>query len=49
MVSGVEPASWEDPSLAQIWFRLGADYVVPREDLGVFTIGTMPRMFCCTR
>ncbi len=41
--SDIELSSWDDPSLAQIWFRLGADYVVPRADLGVFTIGTMPR------
>jgi hypothetical protein len=41
-VAGVEPASWEDPSLAQIWFR-GADYIVPRADLGVFTLGASPR------
>jgi hypothetical protein len=39
----VNPASWEHESLAQIWFRLGADYVVPRADLGVFTVGTLPR------
>ena len=42
-VNGVGPSSWEDPSLAQIWFRLGADYVVPRDDLAVFTLGAMPR------
>ena len=39
---GVEPTSWEDPSLAQIWFR-GADYIVPRDDVGVFTLGSLPR------
>lgn len=38
----VHSASWEDPSLVQIWFRM-ADYVVPRRDVGVFTIGTLPR------
>jgi hypothetical protein len=41
--TGVDPSSWEHPSLAQIWFRLGADYVVPRDDLAVFTMGAMPR------
>jgi hypothetical protein len=40
---GVRPEDWEHPSLAQVWFRGGADYVVPREDLGVFTLGTYPR------
>ena len=38
----VGPASWEDPSLAQVWLRR-ADYVVPRADVGVFTLGAMPR------
>lgn len=42
-VAGVEPDSWDDPSLAQIWFRGGADYIVPRTDLGVFTLGSRPR------
>lgn len=41
-LEGVGPASWEDPSLWQVWFR-GADYVVAREDFGVFTIGALPR------
>jgi hypothetical protein len=41
-VVGTEPASWEDPSLVQIWFR-GADYIVPRADVGIFTLGTYPR------
>ena len=41
-MDGVEPSSWEHPSLAQIWFRW-ADYVVPRADLGIFTRGAMPR------
>ena len=38
----VDPGGWEDPSLVQIWFRM-ADYVVPRRDVGVFTIGALPR------
>ena len=41
-VEDVQADSWEDPSLAQIWFR-GADYLVPRADVGVFTLGTYPR------
>ena len=41
-LEGVAPASWEDPSLWQIRFR-HADYVVPRDDFGVFTIGRIPR------
>ena len=38
----VESGGWEDPSLVQIWFRM-ADYVIPRRDVGVFTIGALPR------
>ena len=41
-VEGVQPDSWEDPSVVQIWFR-GADYIVPRDDAGIFTLGTYPR------
>lgn len=42
-VEETQPDSWEDPSLVQIWFRGGADYIVPREDVGVFTLGSYPR------
>jgi DNA glycosylase AlkZ-like len=38
----IDPGGWEDPSLVQIWFRM-ADYVVPRRDVGVFTLGALPR------
>lgn len=41
-MEGVGPDDWEHPSLVQIWFRHGADYVIPREALDTFTIGTMP-------
>jgi hypothetical protein len=34
--------AWEDPALVQVWFR-AADYVVPRADVGVFTLGAYPR------
>jgi hypothetical protein len=37
------PDSWEDPSVVQIWFRGGADYIVPRGDAGIFTLGSLPR------
>lgn len=42
-VERVQPDSWEHPTLAQIWFRGGADYIVPRADVGVFTLGSLPR------
>jgi hypothetical protein len=41
-VAGAAADSWENPALVQIWFR-GADYVVPRADVGVFTLGCLPR------
>lgn len=41
-VQKVEPSAWEDPALVQVWFR-GADYVIPRKDAAVFTIGALPR------
>ncbi len=42
-VADTKPDSWEDPALVQIWFRGGADYIVPRADVGVFTLGCLPR------
>jgi hypothetical protein len=41
-VEGTRPDSWEDPSVAQVWFR-GSDYVIPRADAGIFTLGSAPR------
>jgi hypothetical protein len=41
-VEDVPGDAWEHPDLVQIWFR-GADYVVPRADVGVFTRGALPR------
>jgi hypothetical protein len=42
-VEGTRPDSWEHSSLVQIWFRGGADYIVPRADVGIFTLGSLPR------
>jgi hypothetical protein len=42
-VEDTQPDSWEDSSVVQIWFRGGADYIVPRVDVGVFTLGCLPR------
>jgi hypothetical protein len=42
-VEATGPDSWADPSVAQIWFRGGADYIIPREDIGIFTLGSYPR------
>jgi hypothetical protein len=42
-VEGTEPASWDDPTLCQVWFRGGADYIIPRADIATFTLGSRPR------
>ena len=41
-MEGVWPGSWQEPRLVQLWFRW-ADYLVPRRDVGVFTLGCSPR------
>lgn len=41
-LEGIGPSAWQHPSVAQLWFRW-ADYLVARADLGVFTLGTLPR------
>jgi hypothetical protein len=40
-VEGVEPSSWEDPSLVQIWGPRFSTYVVAAVDLAVFTLGRL--------
>ena len=42
-VEETRPDSWEHPSVVQIWVRGGADYIVPRADVGIFTLGSLPR------
>jgi hypothetical protein len=39
---GTQPASWEDPSLAQIWGPRFSTYVVAKRDLALFTLGRLP-------
>jgi hypothetical protein len=41
-VEGATPASWEDPSLVQVWGPRFSVYVVARQDLAVFTLGRWP-------
>ena len=41
-VEGTEPSSWDDPSLAQLWGPRYSVYVVPAQDVGVFSIARMP-------
>ena len=42
-VHDVMPTDWEDHQLVQVWGPRGSDYVVPKKDMAVFTIGRMPR------
>jgi hypothetical protein len=41
-VAGTQPASWEDPSLVQIWGPRFSTYVVAKRDLAVFTLSRLP-------
>jgi hypothetical protein len=41
-MAGTEPASWEDPSLVQVWGSRFSAYVVAKRDLAVFTLGRVP-------
>ena len=41
-VEGIEPNSWEDPSLVQLWGPRFSVFVVAERDRGVFTLGRLP-------
>jgi hypothetical protein len=41
-VEGTHPASWEDPSLVQVWGPRYSTYVVPARDHAIFTLGRLP-------
>jgi hypothetical protein len=41
-IEGIEPSSWEDPSLAQLWGPRYSTYVVPKCDFAVFSVGRLP-------
>jgi hypothetical protein len=41
-IDGVEPATWEDPSLAQLWGPRYSTYVVPKRDFALFSLGRYP-------
>lgn len=41
-VRGTESATWEDPSLVQIWGPRFSAYVVAKRDLAIFTLGRLP-------
>jgi hypothetical protein len=42
-VAACEPSAWEHQSLIQTYSPRFAVYVLPKDDLGVFTIGRLPR------
>src|SRR2546427_378154 len=42
-VKDVSPSAWKDPGFVQVWGPRGAVYVVPRRDVGVFTLGRFLR------
>ncbi len=41
-VEGTDPATWEDPSLVQLWGPRFSVFVVAARDLAVFSLGTLP-------
>ena len=41
-VDGVDPSTWEDPSLAQLWGPRYSTYVVPKRDFALFSLGRYP-------
>jgi len=40
-VEGIEPSSWEHPSLVQVWGPRFSVYVVPAQDVAPFTLGRL--------
>jgi hypothetical protein len=38
----VEPSTWEDPSLAQLWGPRYSTYVVAKQDFALFSLGRLP-------
>ena len=41
-VEGVDPSTWEHPSLAQLWGPRYSTYVVPKRDFALFSLGRLP-------
>jgi hypothetical protein len=41
-VEGVEPSTWDDPSLAQLWGPRYHTYVVAKRDFALFSLGRHP-------
>ena len=41
-VDGVDPSTWEHPSLAQLWGPRYSTYVVAKRDFALFSLGRLP-------
>lgn len=41
-VAAIEPTSWDDPSLVQLWGPRYQTYVVPKRDFALFSLGRLP-------
>jgi hypothetical protein len=41
-IEGVDPSTWEHPSLAQLWGPRYSTYVVPKRDFAFFSLGRLP-------
>lgn len=41
-IDDVQPSTWEDPSLAQLWGPRYSTYVVPKRDFALFSLGRLP-------
>jgi hypothetical protein len=41
-VAGIGSGAWEDPALVQLWGPRFSAYVVPRQDVGLFSVARMP-------
>ncbi len=41
-VEGIEPSSWEDPALIQLWGPRYSTYVVAKRDFALFSLGRLP-------
>jgi hypothetical protein len=42
-VDGVQPSTWDDPALIQLWGPRYSTYVVAKRDFALFSLGRLPR------
>jgi Winged helix DNA-binding domain len=42
-IAGVEPSTWKDRSLVQLWGPRYSTYVVPKRDFALFSVGRQPQ------